>query len=144
MTPPDFDQAVEQYHRAIDEFYKGDPEPVKRLTSHRVDVSLAGGFGDVSHGWEQVARNLDNRASKFRSGQPARFDTVAKFSEHDLGYIVEIERFQAKVGGREGPAQVALRVTTIFRHEDGVWKMVHRHGDPMVSTIDPATYLSLV
>jgi len=84
------------------------------------------------------------RASNFRAGQPASFENVAKFSAHDLGYIVEVERFDARVGGREDMARVALRVTTIFRREDGIWKLVHRHGDPMVSTIDPATYLSLV
>jgi ketosteroid isomerase-like protein len=24
-----------------------------------------------------------------------------------------------------------LRVTTIFRREDGEWRVVHRHGDPV-------------
>jgi len=27
-----------------------------------------------------------------------------------------------------------LRVTTVFRREHGVWKVVHRHGDPLAST----------
>jgi ketosteroid isomerase-like protein len=26
-----------------------------------------------------------------------------------------------------------LRVTTVFRREDGDWKIVHRHGDPLAS-----------
>jgi ketosteroid isomerase-like protein len=33
--------------------------------------------------------------------------------------------FQART-----PAAYALRVTTIFRRENGEWKVVHRHGDP--------------
>jgi ketosteroid isomerase-like protein len=44
---------------------------------------------------------------------------------------VEVERFRAKVGGREELAPVALRVTSIFRPEDGIWKVVHRHADPI-------------
>ena len=56
-----------------------------------------------------------------------------KYATQELGYIVEIERFEGKVGGREDMARVVLRVTSIFRREDGSWKLVHRHGDPVVS-----------
>ena len=51
----------------------------------------------------------------------------------DLAYIVEVERFKAKVGGTEEIASGALRVTTILRREDGAWKIVHRHADPITS-----------
>lgn len=48
-----------------------------------------------------------------------------------------LERYQAKVGGREEPAPVALRVTTVFRPEDDTWKVVQRHVDP-INTEQPA------
>jgi ketosteroid isomerase-like protein len=32
---------------------------------------------------------------------------------------------------------VSLRVTSILRAEDGTWKIVHRHADP-ISTPQPA------
>ncbi len=37
----DVDQLIEQYHLALDEFVKGTPEPVKKLFSHRDDVTLS-------------------------------------------------------------------------------------------------------
>ena len=47
----------------------------------------------------------------------------------DLGYVVAIERSAA--GTRGSPPQTfTLRVTTIFRREQGDWKVIHRHGDP--------------
>jgi ketosteroid isomerase-like protein len=55
----------------------------------------------------------------------------------DLAYTLEIERFEAKVGGREDLTPVTLRVTSVFRREDGVWKLVHRHADP-ITTLRPA------
>ena len=48
-----------------------------------------------------------------------------------------IERVKAKVGGRKDITQTALRVTMIFRPEEGVWKVVHRHADP-ITTAQPA------
>ncbi|MGA7076654.1 MAG: nuclear transport factor 2 family protein [Halobacteriota archaeon] len=51
----------------------------------------------------------------------------------DLAFIVENERAKAKVDGRQDFSTIALRVTTIFQPEEGVWKIVHRHADPIVS-----------
>jgi ketosteroid isomerase-like protein len=50
---------------------------------------------------------------------------------------VRVERARAKVGAREDIALIALRVTMIFRPEEGTWKIVHRHADP-ITTPQPA------
>jgi hypothetical protein len=41
----DLDQVVEQYHLALGEIVKGNPEPLKVMYSHREEVSLANPFG---------------------------------------------------------------------------------------------------
>jgi ketosteroid isomerase-like protein len=43
----------------------------------------------------------------------------------------------AKMGGRDDVAPVSLRVTSIFRNEDGRWRLVHRHADPITSGRGP-------
>ena len=45
MKTTDFDQAIEHYHQAANEFVKGNPEPYKLMFSHREDVSLGNPFG---------------------------------------------------------------------------------------------------
>ena len=92
------------------------------------------------HGWEQVAKNTEFAASRFKGGQGS-FENVVKYATHDLGYIVEIERYEAKVDGREDMTPVILRTTSIFRLEDGTRKLVHRHGDPVVSIRDADTVI---
>jgi ketosteroid isomerase-like protein len=49
----------------------------------------------------------------------------------DLASIFEVEKWRAKVAGREDVAPFELRVTSVFRREDGAWKLVHRHADPI-------------
>jgi ketosteroid isomerase-like protein len=62
---------------------------------------------------------------------------VVKYATADLGYIVEIERFRAKLGSSEEAGDVELRTTSILRREDGDWKVVHRHADPITAEQPP-------
>jgi ketosteroid isomerase-like protein len=129
----DVDQLIEQYHQALDEFVKGNPEPVKKLYSHGEDVSLANPLGPAARGWEQVAQAIERAASNFRDGELVSVETVAKYVTPELAYSVWVERVKAKIGGREDIVPSALRVTIIFRAEEGAWKVVHRHADPITS-----------
>jgi ketosteroid isomerase-like protein len=133
----DLDQAVEQYQLALGEFMKGNPEPAKGLWSHREDVTLANPLGPPARGWEQVAETMKHAASNLRDGEITGFETVAKYVTPDLAYVVWVERQKGQVAGREDVASLDLRVTMIFRPEDGEWKIVHRHADP-ITTAQPA------
>ena len=133
----DVDKLNEQYHLASDEFLKGNPEPVKKLWSRREDVSLANPYGPPVSGWEQVAGTMEHASSLRSDGEFVGFEVVAKYVTPELAYVVQIERAEAKVGGREEITQYALRTTMVFRPEDGEWKVVHRHADP-ITTPQPA------
>jgi ketosteroid isomerase-like protein len=136
MSTLDFDEVVEDYHRALGEFLKGNPEPVKMMYSHREEITLTNPFGPPVRGWEQAAVTMERAATHYRDGEIVGFEYVAKYVTPELAYIVELERYQAKLGGREEIVPFALRVTTIFRPEDGTWKVVHRHADP-ITTAQP-------
>ena len=123
--------AVERYHSAANAFSRGDPQPVKMIFSHRDDVTLANPFGPAIRGWKQVSAALDFASSRFRDGEVTSFETVAQHEASELATIFEIERWRAKVGGREDIAAFDLRVTSTFRREDGTWRLVHRHADPI-------------
>jgi ketosteroid isomerase-like protein len=136
-TSRDFDQTVEQNHLALNEFPKGDHQPLANLYSQRDDVTLGNPFGPFARGFEQVVQTMQRAASFYRDGVATGFEEVARCVTSDLAYIVEVERYTAKVGGRDEATPVALRVTSIFRREDGAWRLVHRHADP-ITTARPA------
>ena len=111
---------------------------MKSFFSHRDDVTLANPLvGLPARGWERVAATLEHASSQFRDGENVGFETVAKYVTPELAYVLLIERDKVKVGGSEDTAPSALRVTMIFRPEDGTWKVVHRHADP-ITTPQPA------
>ena len=124
---------LEQYHGALSAIINGDPDVYKVMMSERDDVTLANPFGPVARGRAAVEERLERAAMNYADGELRGFEQIAKYETSELAYLVEIERFEAKVGGAEEAASIALRVTSIFRFEDDAWKVVHRHADPITS-----------
>jgi ketosteroid isomerase-like protein len=133
----DVDQLMGQYQLALGEFVKGNPDPVKELYSHRDDVTLANPLGPPVRGWDEVTKTIEHAASNIREGEITSFDVISKLVTPELAYVVWIERQKAKMGARQDVTPVDLRVTMIFRPEEGQWKVVHRHADP-ITTAQPA------
>ena len=136
-TAEDLDEVLEQFHLAQGEFAKGNAEPCMRFFSHREDVTLNNPLSPPVGGWEQVAATMERASSLYRDGKVTGFENIAKYVTPELAYIVEEERFSIKVAGREEVSPVALRTTSILRPEEGTWKVVHRHADP-ITTAQPA------
>jgi ketosteroid isomerase-like protein len=134
----DVHKLIEQYFRAQGEFLRGNPEPVKDLFSHREDVTIASPYGPPVRGWDEVAKTIEHAASLRRDGTFVEWQIVAKCVTAELAYVVQIERAEAKIGAREESTPLAERATMNFRpEEDGEWKIVHRHADP-ITTPQPA------
>ena len=130
----DLDEVLEQFHQGQGEFARGNPEPCKRFFSHKEDVTLNNPLSPPARGWEEVAATMDRGAAPFRDGDATSFETIAKYVTAELAYVVETERGEAKVGASDEMTPWALRATMIFRpEEDGEWKIVHRHADPITS-----------
>ena len=97
----DVDQLTEQYQLGLEEFMKGNPEPVKELFSHRDDVTLANPLGPPARGWDQVAATIERASSFMRDGEDLHCETVAKYVSAELAYTVWIERGKGQ-GRRKG------------------------------------------
>ena len=137
-SPIDFDGAIEAFRQALVRYVKGDPRRALELFSQRDDVTLANPLGPPRRGPAEVGRVAADAAAQLRDGSPPRFEEISRYSTSDLGYVVHIERTQARVAGSENLSQIALRVTIIFRREGDTWKVVHRHADP-ITTPRPIT-----
>lgn len=134
----DFDSAIEAYRQALEPYVKGDPEPVIGFFSRRDDVTLANPLGPPRRGPAEVDEAIAAGAAQLRDGFVRGFEEVVRYKTDDLGYVVQIERTQARLAGSENLSPVALRVTMIFRREDDTWRVVHRHADP-ITTPRPIT-----
>lgn len=131
------DEVIEQFHQAATQFAQGDPEPAKAIFSHSADVSLANPWGPPAVGWERVSEALDSAAARFKDGRVTAFDTLTSHVTSDLACLLDIEHWQAKVGGGAEISPFDLRVTSIYRREGDTWTLVHRHADPITTPQPP-------
>lgn len=85
-------------------------------------------------GWPEARRTFEWLGSLFSDCTSYEIEVVAAGASGDLAYLVAFEHTTASVNG--APAEpYTLRVTTVFRCEDGEWRVAHRHGDSLESRV---------
>jgi ketosteroid isomerase-like protein len=107
--------------------HNGDAEPRVALWSHQDPVTLFGAVITAS-GWQQLRKEFDTVASWFARSEKYDVEIVAAGASGDLAYTVGYEHNRLVKADGE-PREYSLRVTHVYRREDGQWKIVHRHAD---------------
>jgi ketosteroid isomerase-like protein len=126
----DFLQSVVPRLTEVDTaLHNGDAKPRLALWSANDPLTLFGAAVSTT-GREEIASVFEWLAGRFSNCASFEYEVMAADARGDLGYIVGIEHTTASVGGAP-PAPSSLRVTTILRREEGEWKVVHRHADPI-------------
>ena len=123
-------------------FMNGDPGPWFGNASRRDDVMVMGAWGGYEKGWQAVEARYHWAGARFRdSGAALEVEYLTAFESGDLAVTTAIERAEVRLEGRPATAPMALRVTHVFRREDGGWKLVFRHADPLVVRTAPDAVL---
>ncbi len=110
------------------EILLGDPEPRMKLWTRRDPVTVFGAAGPNRSGWDEVSRIFRWVASRFSDVTEFSYDIEVADVSEGMGYTVGYERFTESIDGR-AVEQHTLRVTHVYRREEGEWKIVHRHAD---------------
>jgi ketosteroid isomerase-like protein len=124
----DFLSAVVGPQEAADRaLHDGDAGPRSSMWSTKDPVTLFGAWISSS-GHDDVMGTFHELASSFSDCQSFALDIVAAGASGDLAYTVAYERTVVSIDGQP-QEPYTLRVTHVYRREDGIWKIVHRHGD---------------
>jgi ketosteroid isomerase-like protein len=130
----DLDDLLQIAVESTSAFIGGDMRRYLELIEHSDDYTLMPPTGgDVIHGFESSDEWIDEMERFFRGGE-ATLEIEQTYASGDLAVIVAVERQTGDVGDHP-PQDWSLRVTLVFRREDGRWKQVHRHADALVHPI---------
>ncbi|WP_307478864.1 YybH family protein [Microbacterium trichothecenolyticum] len=124
---PSFDEALRAVAEALDAMGHGDPLPFAALWTTTDDATLMGGFGTRATTAADVRATLEVVARRFAGGALVpEYDRVLVGDGWAL--TAGRERGVLSVDGAAA-APFVVRVTHVWRHEPGGWRIVHRHGD---------------
>lgn len=138
---PALQGTIDRAAAAAATFVTGDAGEYTALLSSGDDLTIFGAFGDAVLGHGATVERVRWAAGRFSGGELS-YEPLAAGSSGDLGYAVGIERGRVTVAGADGPREMVLRVTQVFRREDGDWRLVHRHADPVASVTTATAVLA--
>jgi ketosteroid isomerase-like protein len=111
--------------------HNGDSGPRIAMWSRAEPLTLFGAAMS-GRGWGEIGPTFDALSKQFSNCLSYENEIVAAGASRDLAYTVALEHTTASINGAE-PKPYVLRVTTIFRREDGEWKVAHRHADALAA-----------
>jgi len=114
-------------------FVNGDIDPLLKISTQSSPATIFGPKGDAIQGADQVNEVNAQGAAMFRSGAENTFEVMHADSDDRLAYWVGIQHSVVHMRGQDDPIPMDLRVTEVFRREEGGWKLVHRHADGLAS-----------
>ncbi len=133
----DFESFMERREEAARAYVRGDALPLDAITARHAPASFFGPMGGRVEGADEVSSRYRRDAGLFSPEGTTYFEVLHSASGEDVAYWTGIQRAAVRIGDSTEAMPMDLRVTEVFRREDGAWKLVHRHADTLVSPPTP-------
>ncbi len=120
-------EAATEFYSALNVLFTGNLAPMKEIWSHADDITYMGPDGGFQVGWLQVLANWKKQAA-MKLGGRVEPDQMKITAGQEIAVVQNYEKgVNTSAGGSN--EQVSIRATSIFRKEQGKWKMIGHHTD---------------
>jgi ketosteroid isomerase-like protein len=125
----EFRSTIEKRQHAAEEaLIGGNVGPRLEMWSRSDPVTLFAALGPSKAGWTELEPMFRSVANRVSGGRDVTYELVTSDVGGDIAWSVGIARFTVGIDG--GPIERrVLRLTHLYRREDGDWKVVHEHSD---------------
>ena len=124
-----FDEFMKQREKASNAFVNGDINPLYDISVQNSPATIFDPSGYFVQDVEKVNAKNAKSVEFFTSGSTNKFQVLHKAADNNIAYWVGIQRSIVQMKWQEQGVSMDLRITEIFRREDGQWKLFHRHAD---------------
>lgn len=124
-----FEELLARRETISGEYISGDPEPLLGISTTSDPATFFPPSGDRVQGASNVNATNKQGANAFAPGSAGRFEVMQSGSSGGLGFWTGVHHADVMMKGKDKPVAMQLRTTEVFRVEEGVWKLIHRHAD---------------
>lgn len=110
-------------------YVQGDAAPLRGLATAHDPASFLGPGGTVLQGAMRVSEAHGEGAKSFGAGGSTRLEVLHHCASEGLAFWTGYQHATVVVQGKPAPVAMKLRITEVFRRQNGEWKLVDRHAD---------------
>ncbi len=115
-----------KFYAALNAMLAGDAKPFAEVWWHTDDVIYMGADGAYNVGWDQTYANWKRQAELKIGGKVMPKEINVNLANDSA--LVTKEVVQVGAGAADSP-NARLRATSVFRKQDGQWKLISHHVD---------------
>jgi ketosteroid isomerase-like protein len=127
----EFNDFMSEREQAALAYCQGDASRVNGLSTNHAPASFFGPDGSAIRGAKAIKDAYQQGAKSFGPGGKSKLDIIQSASGGDIAYWSGLQHAEVEIDGKSKP--MTLRITELFRKENGDWKLVHRHADMLKS-----------
>jgi NAD(P)H-dependent FMN reductase/ketosteroid isomerase-like protein len=124
-----FEAFLERRERISNQYIQGEAAPLIGISTPTDPATFFPPGGDRITGVAKVNAANKKGAKAFGKGSVGRFEVLQSAASGGLAFWTGVQHADMAMAGKKARVAMQLRITEVFRAEDGEWKLVHRHAD---------------
>ena len=126
---PSFDGFMTRRAAIALDYVNGETQPLAAIVTQCDPATFFSPKGDHQSGAVAVAQRYLNDAKNFAKPGTSRLEILQSRASGGLAFWTGLQHAQVRLAGKDDPVPMTLRITEVFRQENGEWSLVHRHAD---------------
>ncbi len=111
------------------DYASGETQTLDGILTARDPATFLSPRGDVVQGAQKVGARYHDDAKNFAPGGSSKLEILQSGSSGDLAFWTGLQRAEVSMAKGGERARMTIRITEVFRVEEGEYKLVHRHAD---------------